>query len=309
MALSLAERVERDVGHVRDDRVDAGRGEHLHLVGVVDGPDVDAQVVAAGVGHRGIRRREHRRRGRGAATGGRGLRATAAAVSRSDPCTRNPVGSSGAYARTASMVARSKDENTTSSSGAAHEVDRGARHRVLRIGVRLPPRALHLDVHQPSRARVERFGQCRQPRAARRGSRRTAGRPAGRPVRPRRRDGRPGRRRRCGARPARPRRHPTPAPARRRRRCSPGRGGWRPDGPVRAVATACGAGYEHPKDATCSTFDRECPGQDPCAVVHKAVTLPILAAGFRATETGHACERAHKTRICATHQKGETKWR
>jgi WhiB family transcriptional regulator, redox-sensing transcriptional regulator len=25
------------------------------------------------------------------------------------------------------------------------------------------------------------------------------------------------------------------------------------------------------------------------------VTLPILAAGFRATDTGHACERAHKT--------------
>ena len=47
----------------------------------------------------------------------------------------------------------------------AHEVDRGAGHRVLRVGVRLPPRALHLDVHQPPRARVERFGQRRQPRA------------------------------------------------------------------------------------------------------------------------------------------------
>ena len=229
---------------------------------------------------RGVRRREHRRRGRGAATGGRGLRATAAAVSMIGPVHEEPgrqLGrvrphrvdrSRGRRTRTRRRARASRTRSTAARATAFSGSASGSHREHFTSTFTSHP------AHASSAsASVGSHGQ----RGADLGER--LRRPAGRPVRPRRRDGRPGRRRRCGARRARPRRHPTPAPARRRRRCSPGRGGWRPDGPVRAVATACGAGYEHPKDATCSTFDRECPGQDPCAVVHKAVTLPILAAG------------------------------
>ena len=46
------------------------------------------------------------------------------------------------------------------------------------------------------------------------------------------------------------------APARRPSTVFSGPGGWRPDGRGRAVAIGMRlAAYEHPKDATCSTFD------------------------------------------------------
>ena len=66
------------------------------------------------------------------------------------------------------------------------------------------------------------------------------------------------------------------------------------DGRERAVATTRRPGYADANNATCSTFGRKCPGQ-ALAWRATAVTLPNLAAGIRATETGHACDRAHKT--------------
>ena len=73
---------------------------------------------------------------------------------------------------------------------------------------------------------------------------------------------------------------------------------------------AIGARLRAPKKpsekATCSTFGRECPGQDPCVVVTRPVTLPHSRCRIRTPNLGPACDRAHKTSTAVRPTEGGT---
>ena len=167
--------------------------------GIVDGPHVDLQAELVREARPSRGRRASTRR-RDAAMRGRARARAAAATGRSSWCTRNPVRSSGAWSRTASIVPRSNEETTTSASRSRMRSTAGANDDVLGISVGLPRQALHLDVDEHARARFERLRERRASRAARRGTRRTAVPPRARAAPRSRRGGRPGRRRRSGAR-------------------------------------------------------------------------------------------------------------